>query len=217
MLRFIAKHELVHAQVAILMAVALQSIVWQMNDQLLVGVQYLLIPTEIILAILISFTVSLRTLRRRSVNHSAALTLLALISGVNVVSLFIVMYQLIVAHAAITGLQLLASAIAIFMTNIIVFALWYWEIDSPGLSGHHWRRSDQVFYFTQQGMKLRFPGWRPEFFDYAYLSVTNAINFAPADSKPLTHTAKILMALQALVSVFTLALVIARSVSILGT
>ena len=102
-------------------------------------------------------------------------------------------------------------------TNDIVFALWYWEIDSPALTRSKWSRSDQDFLFPQQENKDKFEGWRPQFLDYLYLSVTNAINFAPAEAKPLTHGAKMLMATQALVSVFTLALVIARSVNILGS
>jgi hypothetical protein len=213
----ITKHELLHAQVALLFAVALQTVAWQLNDTLSVGPQYLLIPTEIILAILLSFTVSLRTLQRRSISHAVALSLLALITATNVISLVLILYLLVVAHAPLTGFELLASAIAIFMTNIIVFALWYWEVDSPGLSGHRWRRADQDFYFIQQGKKLRFPGWHAQFLDYLYVSLTNSINFAPADTTPLTHTAKLLMGTQALISVFTLALVLARSVSILGT
>jgi uncharacterized membrane protein len=95
--------------------------------------------------------------------------------------------------------------------------LWYWEIDSPGLSGKRWSKHDKDFQFTQQDMKSEFPNWSPEFGDYLYLSVTNALNFAPADTRPITRQAKYLMAGQAVVSVFTLALVIARSVSILGS
>jgi uncharacterized membrane protein len=217
MLRLIAKHELIHAQIILLLAISLQSVVWQMNDDILVGLQYVLIPTEIILAILISFTVSLRTLRKRGVNHVVALFLLGMITAANVASLIIVLHSLIISHTSITSIELLGSALAIFITNVIVFALWYWEIDSPGLSGHRWKKSDQDFQFTQQDMRERFASWRPEFLDYLYLSTTNAINFAAADARPLTHSAKLLMGVQALVSVFTLALVLARSVSILGT
>lgn len=98
-----------------------------------------------------------------------------------------------------------------------MFALWYWEIDSPGLSGRKWSKHDQDFQFTQQDPGNTFPSWQPTFIDYLYLSLTNAINFAPADARPLTPQAKALMGTQALVSVFTLALVVARSVSILGS
>jgi uncharacterized membrane protein len=97
-----------------------------------------------------------------------------------------------------------------------VFGLWYWEIDSPGLTRKHWSVHDKDFQFIQQDKPREFPGWQPTFADYLYLSLTNAINFAAADTRPLSHSAKLLMGTQALVSVFTLAVVIARSVSILG-
>ena len=113
-------------------------------------------------------------------------------------------------------MQLLSAALAIFVTNIIVYALWYWEIDSPGLTRKRWSKFDKDFQFTQQDLPNEFPDWQPEFLDYLYLAITNAINFAPADTRPITRQAKMLMASQAIVSVFTLALVIARSVSILS-
>lgn len=217
MLQRISKRELIQAQVALFVAIALQIVVWKINHELLVGPQYLLIPTEILLAVLISFTVNMGSAHRRGINHAFALVLIALISIANVSSLMLVLHALVITHAAITGPALLASALAIFVTNIIVFSLWYWEIDSPGLSRKRWSKNDKDFQFTQQDLKEDFPGWRSEFLDYLYLSVTNAINFASADARPLTHAAKILMGSQALISVFTLALVIARSVSILGT
>jgi hypothetical protein len=143
--------------------------------------------------------------------------MLGLISVENISSVLIVLNLLITQSNIIDGYNLLASAIAIFLTNIIVFALWYWEIDSPGLSGKKWSRHDKDFQFTQQDINNSdFKDWQPSFPDYLYLSLTNAINFAPADARPITHQAKLLMGIQALVSVSTLALIIARSVSILG-
>jgi uncharacterized membrane protein len=217
MVYHIGKRELIHAQIALYAAIALQILVWNINDQLLIGPQYIIIPTELALAILIGFTANIQSTHKRIVHHTFTIGLLALISIANITSLILVLHSLIVTHAAFTGTELLASAIAIFMTNIIVYALWYWEIDSPGLSGRRWSRQDKDFQFIQQDMKHDFPGWQPTFFDYLYVSLTNAINFAPSDARPLTHTAKLLMGSQALVSIFTLALVIARSVNILGT
>src|SRR5688572_4537613 len=130
----IATRELLHAQLALFVAIALQVVVWKMHDELLVGPQYLLIPTEIILAVLIGFTINIHTARSRGINHAVAVVLLGLISAANVSSLVLVLRTLLTAHSAVSGLELLASALAIFITNIIVFALWYWEIDSPGLS-----------------------------------------------------------------------------------
>lgn len=217
MVHHIGKRELIHAQIALFVAIALQVLVWKINDQLLIGPQYIIIPTEIALAILIGFTANIQSVRKRIVHHTFTSGLLALISIANITSLILVLNSLIVTHATFSGTELLASAIAIFMTNIIVYALWYWEIDSPGLSGKRWSRQDKDFQFVQQDMRKDFPAWQPTFFDYMYVSLTNAINFAPSDARPLTHAAKLLMGSQALVSIFTLALVIARSVNILGT
>lgn len=212
----IARRELVHAQIALFLAIALQLIVWRINDELLIGPQYIILPAEVFLVVVIGFLVNAKAARRFGIDHGAALVLLALLSFANLCSLILVLHSLIIVHAAVTGFELLASALAIFMTNIIVYALWYWEIDSPGLTHKRWSRNDQDFQFTQQDLKQDYPTWRPAFLDYLYLSVTNAINFASADARPLTHSAKMLMGSQALISVFTLALVIARSVSILG-
>jgi hypothetical protein len=146
-----------------------------------------------------------------------AFVLLGLISVANFSALIIVLGFLVAGGTDLNGLELLSSAVAIFLTNIIVFGLWYWEIDSPGLTRKRWSKHDRDFQFTQQEKAEEYPDWKPEFFDYLYLSITNALNFAAADAKPLTRSAKLLMAFQAFVSVFTLALVIARSVSILGS
>jgi len=164
----------------------------------------------------VSFSSSVKTFHSRSIYRFAAIALLILMSSANLSSLIIVVHSLITGSSSETGMQLLASAIAIFATNIIIFALWYWEIDSPGLTQRRWSTKDQDFHFTQQGLKKQYPDWKPEFIDYLYLSITNAINFAPADTRPLTKSAKMLMSGQALVSVFTVAVVIARSVTILG-
>jgi hypothetical protein len=59
-------------------------------------------------------------------------------------------------------------------------------------------------------------GWRPGFLDYLYLSLTNSTAFSPTDTMPLTHTAKIVMAIQSLTALLTVGLVIARAVNILG-
>lgn len=217
MIQRISRRELLQAQLLLFVAIALQFALLKINDNLLIGPQYVLIPAEIVLAILIGFTArSGRSLTYR-INHAFALILLAMISAGNIGSLALVLHSLIISHTAFSGLELLGSAIVIFLTNIIVFALWYWEIDSPGLTRKRWSRHDKDFQFPQQDLPQEFPGWRAGFLDYLYASLTNAINFAPADTKPLTHGAKMLMGAQALVSVFTLALVIARSVSILGT
>jgi uncharacterized membrane protein len=214
----ISRAEVMQVQLALLAAIGLQIVTRSIGNELLPGSQYVIIIIELVLALLIGFTVNRHRERKVGVHHVIAILLLGLISVINVSGLIYVLHSLIINHAALNGEQLLASALAIFATNIIVFALWYWEIDSPGLTGMHWSRHDKDFQFSQQDVDLvdSFKEWRPQFGDYLYLSITNAVNFAPADVRPLTLQAKALMAVQSLISVFTLALVIARSVSILG-
>lgn len=213
----ITAKELFQVQLVLLVAIVLQLVTRQTGSELLPGSQYLIILTELGLAVLIGFTVNKHKAHSWGLHHAIAVSLLALISVANVSGLAFVLHLLVSNSGLIHGEQLLISAIAIFITNIIVFALWYWEIDSPGLTRTLWSKYDKDFLFTQQDLKKEFPDWQPQFVDYLYLSIINAVNFAPADVRPLTHQAKLLMATQSLVSVFTLALVIARSVSILGT
>lgn len=212
----ISKRELLHAQLALITAIFLQIVVLNVNETLTLGPQYLIIGTEIGMAILLAASLNAHTSSSRNMQRISAGSLLAFISFANLGSLILVLQSLVITHAQISGPELLAAALAIFLTNIIVYALWYWEIDSPGLTRNRWSKSDKDFQFTQQDMPKEFSGWRPQFSDYLYLSITNGINFAPADTKPLSRVAKGLMASQALISVFTLALVIARSVSILN-
>jgi uncharacterized membrane protein len=213
----ITRRELFQVQIALFVAIALQLITRQIGSELLPGTQYVLIAVEVVLAFLMGFTANTIRPHTRRVHHAFAVVLLALMSVMNAAGLIYVLHSLVVDRGIISGTELLGSALAIFVTNIIVFALWYWEIDSPGLTRTRWSRHDKDFQFTQQDLPHEFPDWRPEFLDYLYLSITNAVNFAPADARPLTHQTKLLMAAQSMVSVFTLALVIARSVSILGS
>ncbi len=209
--------ELVQAQLALLVAIGLQVLARRIGTDVVPGSHFFIIATELVLAVLIALTVNFKRESGKGMYHVFAILLLGIISVANASGLIYVLHSLITQHGTVNGESLLASAVAIFMTNIIVFGLWYWEIDSPGLTRTRWSRHDKDFQFTQQNLKAEFPDWQPEFADYLFMSITNAVNFAPADTKPLTRQAKMLMALQALVSVFTLALLIARSVSILGS
>ncbi|HSW85203.1 MAG TPA: hypothetical protein VLF79_01130 [Candidatus Saccharimonadales bacterium] len=212
----ISRTELLQAQLALIVAIGLQIFTRHIGNDLLPGSQYLIILTEVTLAVLMGFTINLERAHKLGIHHILAVVLLAVISTANISGLVYVLRSLIAGGSALDGEKLLASAVAIFITNIIVYALWYWEIDSPGLTRLRWSKYQKDFQFTQQDLKSEYPDWQPQFGDYLYLSVTNATNFAPADVRPLTLQTKLLMSSQSLVSVFTLALLIARSVSILG-
>lgn len=213
----ISESEIFQAMFALLAAVSLQILTALFGANIVPGAHYFIVFAELVLAALLAFSINVQRARVWGLHHLFAIVLLGLITVANVSGLIFVLNSLIVGHGTLEGEQLLASAVTIFLTNIIVFALWYWEIDSPGLTNERWSKNKKDFQFTQQDHPNEFKDWQPQFGDYLYLSVTNAVNFAPADSRPITLQAKLLMASQALISVFTLALVLARSVSILGS
>lgn len=212
----ITRSELWLALSALFVAILLQVAVWAIGPGIGFGPHYLIIATEVALAAIIGISAMRRHITGALLHRPLSFLLLGLISAANISSFIEVASLLITDGQHLDGRELLMSAIAIFLTNVIVFGLWYWEIDSPGLSGSKWSKYSQNFQFTQQDLPKSYPNWQPQFVDYLYLSLTNAINFAPADTRPLTAQTKALMGVQALVSVFTLALVLARSVSVLG-
>jgi uncharacterized membrane protein len=113
--------------------------------------------------------------------------------------------------------QLLVTGGVIWLTNVIIFALWYWEFDRGGpVARANATRTYPDFQFVQMvSPDLAPPGWEPMFGDYLYLSFTNAAAFSPTDVMPLTRWAKMGMAVQSAISIVTVALVVARAVNIL--
>ncbi len=212
----IDRKELWLAQAALFVAILLQILAWAINPELSYGPHGLIVATEIALAVILGLTAGRRHLRKGHLYRMLSFFLLGLISLANITSFALVAKLLIFESTGLSGREVLVAALAIFLTNIIIFALWYWEIDSPGLTGTRWSKHDKDFHFTEQDLGKDYADWQPTFGDYLYLSMTNAINFAAADARPITTQAKGLMATQALLSVFTLALILSRSISILS-
>jgi uncharacterized membrane protein len=142
--------------------------------------------------------------------------LIALITVANVISLTDLIHALLYGSKA-GGRALVYASVPIWLTNVIVFGLWYWELDRGGpaarLQVRH-RRPD--FLFPQMSTPGCSPGWTPNFLDYLYTSFTNATAFSPTDTMPLTDWAKLLMMLQSLASLVTVAVVVSRAVNILS-
>jgi hypothetical protein len=114
--------------------------------------------------------------------------------------------------------SLLITGGMIWLTNVIVFALWYWEFDRGGPAARaHADRVYPDFQFVQMATpQLAPPDWEPAFADYLYLAFTNAAAFSPTDVLPMSRWAKMGMTLQAAISIVTVALVVARAVNILS-
>ncbi len=127
--------------------------------------------------------------------------------------------KMIQQSTEIGGLQLFASSIAVWTTNILAFSMLYWQIDSDGPEARmnaSGKRPD--FLFSQQSAPAEAvpPNWRPNFVDYLYLSFTTATAFSPTDVLPMTSRGKLLMMLNSSISLLTLVVVAARAINILG-
>jgi hypothetical protein len=111
---------------------------------------------------------------------------------------------------------LLASGATIWLGNVLVFSLLYWQFDSGGpLARYRREREFPDLAFTQQmSPELAPPGWRPKYADYLILGLTTSTAFSPTDVMPMVAWAKLTMALQALISLTVVGLVIARAVNV---
>lgn len=147
---------------------------------------------------------------------SLALTVAVMV--INFGALVSVMRALLHGAKGPSGQSLLIDALNIWFTNVVVFALWYWTIDRGGpFARDLGTPSPPDFLFPQMlGEGDQNPDWTPGFFDYFYVSFTNATAFSPTDTMPLTVRAKLLMAVEAFVSLITVGLVAARAVNILS-
>ena len=114
------------------------------------------------------------------------------------------------------GGQLLLKAITVWGTNVIVFGLWFWEVDRGGpVRRLRPKPPPADWQFPQmENPDLAAPGWRPELIDYLYVSATNSIAFSPTDAMPLSRRAKLLMLAESMTAGLTVLLVLARAVNI---
>ena len=112
---------------------------------------------------------------------------------------------------------LLRSAVALWVTNILVFALWYWKLDAGGPLGRERSRGrlDSSFLFPQMLIPECEGVWSPNFMDYLFLAFNTSTAFSPTDTAPLSRWAKAGMIIQALISLTVVALLAARAVNIL--
>jgi uncharacterized membrane protein len=129
----------------------------------------------------------------------------------------VLIYDILKGVGGINATDLLGRGAAIWFTNIIIFSLWYWELDRGGPAE---RAADSgvppSFAFPENAMPEFAPaGWRPKYPDYLYLAFTNATAFSPTDTLPVQTWAKMTLLVQSVVSLVTAILVIARAINVL--
>lgn len=202
-----------HVQIIMLVVIGLQL---ALPYRYIFGARWLVPAVELLLMFLLLLTTpkqSVFSSPKRRINVVVLLLTLAL--G-NVYALSRVAEQLLQGGHIHNGRELILTAINIYLTNIVIFALLYWEMDAGG-PGHRIQAADadRDFLFPQSQLPS-LAKWRPTFVDYVYLSSTNSTAFSPTDTLPLSRRAKMLMLLQSFVSLIVIALVAARAVNILS-
>ncbi len=212
------------AQLCVLGAILLQV---RLQGKLILGPRWLLPSLEGALLIAMAATTPRgRAEEDHPARRRVAIGLIALVNAANAVSLYLLAHELLNTQIRInksTGHALILSGVAIWLTNVLIFALWYWQLDRGGPAnrarhpdpttpeGH----PDFVFPEMDGGKPYTPAGWLPDFIDYLSLALTNATAFSPTDTMPNSRLAKTLMSTQALISLITLGLIISRAVNIL--
>jgi len=179
--------------------------------------RWLLPGVELFLLVGIVVANPTRISRRSAQLRTASIALIFVVTAANAWSAARLVDALLHGLATPDPTSLLLTGGSIWLTNVVAFALWYWEMDRGGPAARaHITRPHPDFLFPQMDSpELAPPDWEPGFVDYLYLSFTNAAAFSPTDVLPLARWAKLTMLVQSAVSLLTVALVIARAVNIL--
>ena len=167
---------------------------------------------SILLVAIVALVVSNRS-GRHDLNHNLGIA----VNGFNtalMIGSVALLIKTLPEHRESPG-ALLRSAVALWITNILVFAAWYWRLDGGGpnqrdLRSHH---HEGAFLFPQ--MMMRHGTWSPQFVDYLFLAFNTSTALSPTDTQALSRWAKLLMMAQALISLTIIVLLIARSVNIM--
>jgi hypothetical protein len=156
--------------------------------------------------------------RQSTALRSLALMLAALVSLANGWSVARLAVDIVQGSGGLMAGRLLITGGAIWLTNVVVFALWYWEFDRGGPVARALgikRYPDFQFVQMVSPPEMVPPDWEPAFTDYLYLAFTNAAAFSPTDVLPMSRWAKLAMTVQSIISIVTVALVVSRAINIL--
>jgi hypothetical protein len=203
---------------AVLAFLAICAIYLALPRNLVLGPIWLL-PTLIV--VLLVPTVVSHRVGKQSLNRTLGfvingITTLALIGSV------ILLVRALPSHRE-SPIQMLRSGGLLWLTNVIVFALWYWRLDGggPTLRQKEKKFGSTSFLFPQMQIPQDERGqfecarWRPRFIDYLFVAFTQSSTFGPTDSPLLARWAKVLAMVQILISLTIIVLLISRAVGVL--
>lgn len=178
-----------------------------------------LLPTLIV--VLLVPTVVSHRVGKHSLNHALGIV----INGITTLALIGSVILLVRALPSQRGtpFQLLRSGALLWLTNVIVFALWYWRLDGRGPTLRHKQNKfgSTSFVFPQMQIphderaQFECTRWRPRFIDYLFVAFTQSSTFGPTDAPLLARWAKVLAMIQIFISLSIVVLLIARAVGVL--
>jgi hypothetical protein len=213
------------AAIAVAVAIALYGL---LPNTLLLGPRYVAPTLEVILFIPLVAANPRRMSMQNRLLRRLSIALLLLIAATNLAALVLLVRSLVIGDAKAGG-QLLGAAGQVWLTNVLVFALAFWELDRGGpvtrIQVGRPRLPSADFRFPQdedqdaiQEVAQRSAaksGWAPGFIDYLYVSVTNSSAFSPTDTMPLSPRAKLLMATESVSALAISILVVSFGVGLL--
>ncbi|MCP2176553.1 hypothetical protein LX13_002372 [Williamsia maris] len=200
---------------AIIVVIALQL---ALPDRLNLSSRFLLPAIEVVLLITLVAANPLRIDRVSTPLRWVSLTLIAVASLANGYSAVRLVLEIVAGDHRVSAAALLATGGAVYLTNIIIFGLWYWDLDrgGPAARAAGLRRYPDFLFPQMTTPDVSDPDWEPQFADYLYVSFTNATAFSPTDTMPMNRWAKLLMAVQSMIALATVAMVLARAINILN-
>lgn len=140
--------------------------------------------------------------------------------GANLIGIASLIGAMLSRSGGLNGLQLFTSSIAVWVSNVLMFSLLYWQIDRGGPEARlndTGTRPDWIFPQTGAPPEDVPPDWRPNFVDYLFLGYSTATAFSTTDAMPLTSRAKLLMMVESSISLATIVVIAARAINILGS
>ncbi|GAC1579531.1 MAG: hypothetical protein NVS4B1_11340 [Ktedonobacteraceae bacterium] len=142
--------------------------------------------------------------------------LLAGIATIVLVSSIGLLLATLPARASKDSIALVRDAAILWISNILLFGLWYWELDGGGPLKRHQAGHKAIDFMFPQQTSGNEGGWAPHFIDYVFLAFNTATAFSPTDTAPLSRPAKVLMMIESLISLVIVAGIAARAINILG-
>jgi hypothetical protein len=169
-------------------------------------------------AILMAIVLVLWALNRKIRLFQAIIAFNAFLTLGLLASIVALVDVLFAGFSARAVVDLLGDVVLMAVSNVLIFSIWYWIIDPPGIQ--EIERPDEAwdFLFPQREGGLPFyEFWVPKYTDYLYLAFTTTLAFSPADTLPLSRRAKLMMILQAVISIVTIVVVAGSAVGLLGS